>query len=47
MYIISPKVTFSKISFRLISDIYPFNFSSFYYLKAPILKYILKYTFIN
>jgi len=41
VYTISPRATSSRISFKLISKIRPSNSLLFYYLKAPILKYIL------
>jgi len=47
MYTISPKAILSGIYSRPINNIHLFNSLSFYYLKAPILKRILKSTFIR
>jgi hypothetical protein len=41
VYTILPRAIFSRMSFKLISNIRPSNSLLFYYLKAPILKYIL------
>jgi hypothetical protein len=42
VYTVLPRAIFSRMSFKLISNIHPSNSLSFYYLKAPILKYILE-----
>jgi len=42
VYTISPRAISSRMSFKLISKIRPSNSLSFYYLKAPVLKRILK-----
>jgi len=47
VYTILPGATSSRMSFKLISNIRPSNSLSFYYLKAPVLKRILKSTFIS
>jgi len=41
VYTISPKAISSRMSFKLASNIHPFNSLSFHYLKAPVLKRIL------
>jgi hypothetical protein len=46
-YTISPRAIFSKMSFKLISDIHPSNSLLFHYLKAPVLKRILGSTFVS
>jgi len=47
VYTISSRAIFSRISFKLISKIHPFNSLSLHYIKAPILKRILKSTSIS
>jgi len=42
VYTILPRAISSRMSFKLISNIHPSNSLSFYYLKAPILKRILR-----
>jgi len=47
VYTILPRAIFSRMSFRLISNIRPFKSLSFYYLKALVLKRILGFTFAS
>jgi len=47
MYTILPNSILSRIYLRLISNIRPSNSLLFYYLKVPILKYILGSTSIS
>jgi len=42
VYTILPRAMSSRISFKLISNIHPSNSLLFHYLKASVLKYILK-----
>jgi hypothetical protein len=46
-YTVLPRAIFSRMSFKLVSNIRPSNSLSFYYLKAPILKRILGSTSIS
>jgi len=41
VYTILPRAISSRMSFKLASNIRPSDSSSFHYLKAPVLKYIL------
>jgi hypothetical protein len=47
VYTILPRAIFSRMSFKLISNIRPSDSLLFYYLKAPILKRILGSTSIS
>jgi hypothetical protein len=41
VYTVLPRAISSRMFFKLISNIRPSNSLLFYYLKAPVLKYIL------
>jgi len=47
VYTIFPRAISSRMFFKLISKIRPSNSLSFHYLKAPVLKRILKSTFAS
>jgi len=44
VYTVSPRAISSRMSFKLINKIRPFNSLLFHYLKAPVLKRILRST---